>query len=47
MNTAVVLLRTLGPGDALLVKGSRVARLEDVVRASGSAAGVQSLAAGA
>jgi len=44
---AVALLRTLGPGDALLVKGSRVARLEDVVRAYGSAAGVQSLAAGA
>ena len=29
------LLRTLGPGDAALVKGSRVARLEDVVRAYG------------
>ena len=38
---------TLGPGDALLVKGSRVARLEDVVRAYGAEAGVQSLAAGA
>ena len=43
---AVALLRTLGPGDALLVKGSRVARLEDVARAYGSAAGVQSLVAG-
>ena len=31
----------------LLVKGSRVARLEDVVRAYGSAAGAQSLVAGA
>ena len=45
VDAAVVLLRTLGPGDALLVKGSRVARLEDVVRAYGSAAGVQSLVA--
>jgi UDP-N-acetylmuramoyl-tripeptide--D-alanyl-D-alanine ligase len=32
---AVDLLRTLGPGDAALVKGSRVARLEDVVRSYG------------
>ena len=31
VGDAVALLRTLGPGDALLVKGSRVARLEDVV----------------
>jgi UDP-N-acetylmuramoyl-tripeptide--D-alanyl-D-alanine ligase len=30
-DEAVALLRTLGPGDAALVKGSRVARLEDVV----------------
>jgi UDP-N-acetylmuramoyl-tripeptide--D-alanyl-D-alanine ligase len=44
---AVALLRTLGQGDAVLVKGSRVARLEEVVRAYGSAAGVQSLATGA
>jgi UDP-N-acetylmuramoyl-tripeptide--D-alanyl-D-alanine ligase len=29
----VALLRGVGPGDAALVKGSRVARLEDVVRA--------------
>ena len=47
VGDAVALLRTLGPGDALLVKGSRVARLEDVARAYGSAAGVQSLTAGA
>ncbi len=31
-DDAVVLLRTLGPRDAALVKGSRVARLEDVVQ---------------
>jgi UDP-N-acetylmuramoyl-tripeptide--D-alanyl-D-alanine ligase len=33
VDEAVALLRTMGPGDAVLVKGSRVARLEDVVRA--------------
>jgi UDP-N-acetylmuramoyl-tripeptide--D-alanyl-D-alanine ligase len=33
VDEAVALLRTMGPGDAALVKGSRVARLEDVVRA--------------
>jgi UDP-N-acetylmuramoyl-tripeptide--D-alanyl-D-alanine ligase len=33
VDDAVALLRTAGPGDATLVKGSRVARLEDVVRA--------------
>jgi UDP-N-acetylmuramoyl-tripeptide--D-alanyl-D-alanine ligase len=33
VEEAVALLRTLGPGDAALVKGSRVARLEEVVRA--------------
>ena len=43
---AVALLQTAGPADVLLVKGSRVARLEDVVRAYGAAAGAQSLAAG-
>jgi UDP-N-acetylmuramoyl-tripeptide--D-alanyl-D-alanine ligase len=32
VDEAVALLRTMGPGDAALVKGSRVARLEDVVR---------------
>jgi UDP-N-acetylmuramoyl-tripeptide--D-alanyl-D-alanine ligase len=31
-DDAVALLRTLGPRDAALVKGSRVARLEDVVQ---------------
>jgi UDP-N-acetylmuramoyl-tripeptide--D-alanyl-D-alanine ligase len=35
IDEAVALLRTLGPDDAALVKGSRVARLEDVVRAYG------------
>ena len=39
-DDAVALLRTLGAGDAALVKGSRVARLEDVVRLYGEAAGV-------
>jgi UDP-N-acetylmuramoyl-tripeptide--D-alanyl-D-alanine ligase len=43
VEDAVALLRGLGPGDAALVKGSRVARLEDVV----AAYGVQSLVAGA
>ncbi len=33
VDDAVALLRSAGPGDATLVKGSRVARLEDVVRA--------------
>ena len=37
-DDAVALLRTLGPGDAALVKGSRVARLEDVVMRYGDAA---------
>jgi len=46
-DDAVALMQTIGPGDALLVKGSRVARLEDVVRAYGAATGVQSLAADA
>jgi UDP-N-acetylmuramoyl-tripeptide--D-alanyl-D-alanine ligase len=32
VDDAVALLRTLGPGDAALVKGSRVARLETVVQ---------------
>jgi len=43
---AVALMQTAGPADVVLVKGSRVARLEDVVRAYGSAAGAQSLVAG-
>jgi UDP-N-acetylmuramoyl-tripeptide--D-alanyl-D-alanine ligase len=46
-DDAVALLRGLGPGDAALVKGSRVARLEEVVRRYGAATGVQSLATGA
>jgi UDP-N-acetylmuramoyl-tripeptide--D-alanyl-D-alanine ligase len=46
-DDAVALLRELGPGDAALVKGSRVVRLEEVVRSYGEAAGIQSLAAGA
>jgi UDP-N-acetylmuramoyl-tripeptide--D-alanyl-D-alanine ligase len=33
VDAAVALLRGVGPGDAVLVKGSRVARLEDIVRA--------------
>ncbi|WP_320669465.1 UDP-N-acetylmuramoyl-tripeptide--D-alanyl-D-alanine ligase [Patulibacter defluvii] len=44
VDDAVALLRTLGPRDAALVKGSRVARLEDVVHAYGRARGVPSLA---
>jgi UDP-N-acetylmuramoyl-tripeptide--D-alanyl-D-alanine ligase len=47
VEDAAALLQTVGPGGALLVKGSRVARLEEVVRAYGSAVDDQSLAAGA
>ncbi len=36
LASAVALLHTLGPADAALVKGSRVARLEDVVQRFGS-----------
>ena len=39
-DDAVALLRTLGPSDAALVKGSRVARLEDVVLRYEGAAGL-------
>jgi UDP-N-acetylmuramoyl-tripeptide--D-alanyl-D-alanine ligase len=46
-DEAVALLRTLGPGDAALIKGSRVARLEDVVHAYAKAEGAPSLAPGA
>jgi UDP-N-acetylmuramoyl-tripeptide--D-alanyl-D-alanine ligase len=42
-DEAVGLLRTMGPDDAALVKGSRVARLEDVVHAYGKAQGAPSL----
>jgi UDP-N-acetylmuramoyl-tripeptide--D-alanyl-D-alanine ligase len=38
-DDAAALLRTLGSGDAALVKGSRVARLEDVVLQYGEAPG--------
>lgn len=38
-DDAVALLLALGPGDAALVKGSRVARLEDVVQRHAEAAG--------
>jgi UDP-N-acetylmuramoyl-tripeptide--D-alanyl-D-alanine ligase len=41
-EAAVALLQTLSPGDAVLLKGSRVARLEDVVHAYGTAVGAQS-----
>jgi UDP-N-acetylmuramoyl-tripeptide--D-alanyl-D-alanine ligase len=47
VDEAVALLRTMGPGDAVLVKGSRVARLEEVVRVYGEAEGAPSLNAGA
>lgn len=39
LDEAVALLGTLGPADAVLVKGSRVARLEEVVRGFEEAAG--------
>jgi UDP-N-acetylmuramoyl-tripeptide--D-alanyl-D-alanine ligase len=45
VEEAVALLRTLGPDDAALVKGSRAVRLDQVVRAYGEAEGVPSLAA--
>ena len=47
VDEAVAVLRTIGPGDAALVKGSRVARLEDVVHAYGEAVGAPSLTPGA
>lgn len=43
VDEAVALLRALGPDDAALVKGSRVVRLEDVVRAYAEAEGAPSL----
>ena len=47
VDSAVALLRALGTGDAVLVKGSRVARLEDVVSAYVEGAVAQSPATGA
>ena len=47
VDEAVALLRTIGPGDAALIKGSLVVRLEDVVRAYGQAQGAPSLSSGA
>ena len=47
LDEAVSLLRTLGAGDAALVKGSRVARLEDVLHAYAEAEGVPPLTPGA
>jgi UDP-N-acetylmuramoyl-tripeptide--D-alanyl-D-alanine ligase len=44
VEEAVALLRTLGPLDAALIKGSRSVRLDDVVRAFGAAEGVPALA---
>jgi len=46
-DDAVTLLQTMGSGDALLVKGSRVARLEDIVRAYEAGTVVQSPVTGA
>lgn len=43
VEEAVALLATMGPRDAALVKGSRVARLEDVVHAYGEAQGAPAL----
>jgi UDP-N-acetylmuramoyl-tripeptide--D-alanyl-D-alanine ligase len=42
VDGAVELLRSLSSSDAVLLKGSRVARLEDVVTAYGTAVGAQS-----
>jgi len=47
VEAAVLLLRSMSTADAALLKGSRVARLEDVVEAYGSGNGDQSPAAGA
>ena len=43
VDEAVAVLRTLGADDVALVKGSRVARLEDVVHAYGEAEAARSL----
>jgi UDP-N-acetylmuramoyl-tripeptide--D-alanyl-D-alanine ligase len=47
VDGAVELLQSLSPHDAVLLKGSRVARLEDVVTAYGTAVGARSPTAGA
>jgi UDP-N-acetylmuramoyl-tripeptide--D-alanyl-D-alanine ligase len=47
VEEAVALLRTMGPGDAALFKGSRVTRLEDVVHAYAEAEGGPLLTSGA
>ncbi|HWH96230.1 MAG TPA: UDP-N-acetylmuramoyl-tripeptide--D-alanyl-D-alanine ligase [Baekduia sp.] len=47
VEEAVALLATIGPRDAALIKGSRVARLEEVVHAYGKAQGAPSLTPGA
>jgi UDP-N-acetylmuramoyl-tripeptide--D-alanyl-D-alanine ligase len=47
VDEAVAVLRALGPGDVALLKGSRVARLEDVLQAYEATDGAESLIAGA
>ncbi len=47
IEEAVALMRTMGPADASLVKGSRVAKLEDVVRTYAGAARAPRLTADA
>ncbi len=47
VDEAVGLLRTMGPGDTVLVKGSRVVGLEDVVHAYGEAEAATALTLGA
>jgi UDP-N-acetylmuramoyl-tripeptide--D-alanyl-D-alanine ligase len=45
LTAAVELVRSLGPEDAVLFKGSRVTKLEEVVRAYGEAIGDPTLVA--